>query len=115
MSPREPIDSVVEIPPQGESPTETGYRALQLRIRQQEILAELGVRALRNTPFQELLNDAVRMSAEGLEAELCKVLEYIPPENRFIMRAGVGWDQGLVGTASAVSYTHLTLPTNREV
>jgi two-component sensor histidine kinase len=100
MSAREPIDSVVETSPQGDSPTETGYRALQLRIRQQEILAELGVRALRNTPFQELLNDAVRLSVEGLEAEFSKVLEYMPSENRFIMRAGVGWDQGLVGTAS---------------
>jgi two-component sensor histidine kinase len=27
-------------------------------------------------------------------------LEYLPAENRFLMRAGVGWDEGLVGTAS---------------
>jgi two-component sensor histidine kinase len=63
-------------------------------------LAELGVTALKGTPFTELLNEAVRLSAEGLEAQFCKVLEYIPSDNRLLMRAGVGWDEGLVGTAS---------------
>jgi two-component sensor histidine kinase len=50
--------------------------------------------------LQELLDSAVRMTAEGLEAELCKVLEYIPSENRLLLRAGIGWDPGLVGVAS---------------
>jgi GAF domain-containing protein len=40
------------------------------------------------------------MAAEGLEAELCKILEYLPAENRLLLRAGVGWDPGLVGVAS---------------
>ena len=50
--------------------------------------------------FETLLDQTVRMVAEGLEAELAKVLEYIPAEKRLLMRAGVGWDPGLVGTAS---------------
>ena len=75
--------------------------ALMLRIRQQEILAELGVAALqRGTGFKELLDRAVQLAAEGLEAELSKILEYIPEENRLLMRAGVGWDPGLIGIAS---------------
>jgi two-component sensor histidine kinase len=98
--PTGPTEPVVEYAPAGEVRVDTGQRALQLRIRQQEILAELGVAALRGTPFLDLLNEAVRLSAEGLEAELCKVLEYAPSENRLLMRAGVGWDPGLVGTAS---------------
>jgi hypothetical protein len=65
---------------------ETGDRALRLRIRQQEILAELGVAALKGTPFQDLLKEAVRLAAEGLEAQFCKALEYIPSENRLLMR-----------------------------
>jgi two-component sensor histidine kinase len=73
---------------------------LQQRIRQQEILAELGVAALQRVPLQELLDSAVRMAAEGLESELCKILEYLPAENRLLLRAGVGWDPGLVGVAS---------------
>jgi len=28
------------------------------------------------------------------------VLEYIPAENRFLVRAGVGWESGIVGVAS---------------
>jgi two-component sensor histidine kinase len=79
---------------------ETGDHALRLRIRQQEILAELGVTALKGIPFPELLKETVRLSAEGLEAQFCKALEYIPSENRLLMRAGVGWDEGLIGTAS---------------
>ena len=74
--------------------------ALQLRIRQQEILAELGVLALQRVSLQELLDSTVRMAAEGLQSELCKILEYIPAEDRMLLRAGVGWDPGLVGVAS---------------
>jgi GAF domain-containing protein len=100
MPPGGPNKPVVEDPPHGEGRAETSERVLRLRIRQQEILAELGVTALKGTPFAELLNEAVRLSAEGLEAEFCKVLEYIPSENRLLMRAGVGWHEGLIGTAS---------------
>jgi len=99
MPPNEPTKPLVE-KPQVESRPETCDRALRLRIRQQEILAELGVIALKGTPFPELLSTAVRLSAEGLEAQFCKVLEYLPSQNRFLMRAGVGWDEGLVGTAT---------------
>ena len=75
-------------------------RALQQRIRQQEILAELGVGALQGSGFDQLLADTARLTAEGLRTEFCKVLEYIPAENRFLVRAGVGWDSGVVGVAS---------------
>jgi two-component sensor histidine kinase len=100
MRPGEPSKPIVEAAPDANSRAQTSERALRQRIRQQEILAEFGVRALKGIPFTELLHDAVRLSAEGLEAELCKVLEYTPSKNRFVMRAGVGWDPGLVGTAS---------------
>ena len=75
-------------------------RALRLRIRQQELLAELGVLALQGTDFIGMLNHTARMTAEGLGAEYCKVLEYIPADNRLLVRAGVGWDEGVVGSAS---------------
>lgn len=71
-----------------------------VRLRQQEILAELGVLSLRGPSLQELLDAVVLMAAEGLQAQLSKVLEYMPAENRFLMRAGVGWDPGLIGVAT---------------
>ena len=73
---------------------------MRLRIRQQEILAELGVLALQGTPFQDLLNHTARLTAEGLRAEYSKVLEYIPSEKRLLVRAGIGWDEGVIGSAS---------------
>jgi two-component sensor histidine kinase len=75
-------------------------RSLQQRIRQQEILAELGVRALRKSPFLDLLNQTALLTAEGMEAQFCKVLEYMPAENKFLVRAGVGWHDGIVGVAT---------------
>jgi two-component sensor histidine kinase len=84
------------------SPTsaDPATRALQQRIRQQEILAELGVVALQGKPFLELLNETVRLTAEGMNAEFCKVLEFIPADNRLLVRAGVGWHEGIVGRAT---------------
>ena len=72
-------------------------RALRLRIRQQELLAELGVLALQRVSFNDLLNHAARMTAEGLGAEYCKILEYNPADQRLLVRAGVGWGEGVVG------------------
>jgi two-component sensor histidine kinase len=91
---------VVEQRPGGDGGAEVTDRALALRLRQQEILAELGVLALRGTPLPELLQAGARFAAEGLGAEFAKVLEYVPSENRLVMRAGVGWDPALIGTAS---------------
>ena len=78
-------------------------RALRQRIRQQEILAELGVVALQGKPFLELLNETVRLTAEGINAEFCKILEFIPADNRLLVRVGVGWHEGIVGRATVGS------------
>ena len=56
--------------------------------------------ALQGKPFLDLLDQTARLTAEGMEAEFCKVLEYIPAENRFLVRAGVGWQEGIVGVAT---------------
>ena len=66
----------------------------------QELLAELGVLALQRTSFIGMLDQTARMTAEGLGAEYRKVMEYIPAENRLLVRAGVGWGEGVVGVAS---------------
>ncbi len=94
-----PVPPVVEPNSASDAPDLT-LRALHQRIRQQEILAELGVGALQGPGFDQLLAETARLTAEGLRTEFCKVLEYIPAENRFLVRAGVGWDPGIVGVAS---------------
>jgi two-component sensor histidine kinase len=91
---------VVEHPVGNDQADDLTGRALRLRIRQQELLAELGVLALQGTSFIDMLNHTARMTAEGLKAEYCKVMEYLPSEDRLLVRAGVGWDQGVVGSAT---------------
>ena len=94
-----PAPPAVEDKSASEAPNLT-VRALNERIRQQEILAELGVGALQGAGFEQLLADTARLTAEGLRTEFCKVLEYIPAENRFLARAGVGWEPGVIGVAT---------------
>ena len=75
-------------------------RALEQRIRQQELMSELGVLALQGASFDDLLQKTVHLTAEGLNVQYCKVLRYIPDENRLLVAAGVGWDKGVVGVVS---------------
>jgi len=99
MSPSSEKDTPVVESKRAGGASDVTLRALQLRIRQQEILAELGVTALQGASFDTLLADTARLTAEGLRAEFCKVLEYLPADNELLVRAGVGWHAGVVGTA----------------
>src|SRR5580700_9900968 len=96
----ETSEFVAEPSPDGQPAEDLTAETLRLRVRQQEILAELGVTALQGTPFPELLDLTARLTAEGLQAEFTKVLEYMPPEGRFLVRAGVGWGPEVVGSAT---------------
>jgi two-component sensor histidine kinase len=100
MSPTPDTDEPVVEEKPGNKPEDLTGRALLLRIRQQELLAELGVLALQRTSFTDLLNHTARMTAEGLHAEYCKIMEYIPADKRLLVRAGVGWGEGVVGNAT---------------
>lgn len=91
---------VVEQSPGDSQSDDCTSRALRLRIRQQELLAELGVLALQGTNFMSMLEHTARIAAEGLNAEYCKVLEYLPSDERLLVRAGVGWEEGVVGSAT---------------
>jgi GAF domain-containing protein len=73
---------------------------LEQRLRQQALLAEIGRRALSDANLDTLLTEAARLCALGLEVRFCKILEYLPSENRFLVRAGVGWHPGVVGRAT---------------
>jgi two-component sensor histidine kinase len=89
-----------EEPPAGTAEPELSVEALRLRVRQQALLAEYGVLALKGTPFPQLLHEAAAVVAEGLKAEFAKVLKYLPQENRFLVCAGVGWESDVVGVAT---------------
>ncbi len=71
---------------------------LTYRLHQQERLARFGVLALETPDFSILLQEATRLCAEGLNIRYCKVMEYLPDEDQFIVRAGVGWKPGVIGS-----------------
>jgi signal transduction histidine kinase len=73
---------------------------LTARLRQQALLAELGRRALSDLAFEALLEEACRQTALGLNIRFCKVLEFLRDQNRLLVRAGVGWHDGVVGHAT---------------
>jgi two-component sensor histidine kinase len=78
---------------------DTTRPAVDQRIRQQEILSELGVIALQGGTIDVLLTETVRLVADGLATEFCKVLEFVHADNCFTVRAGVGWGPEVVGVA----------------
>ena len=59
--------SIVELKANENEPP-TMSSALKRRIRQQEILAELGVTALQGASFDQLMSDTARLTAEGMQA-----------------------------------------------
>ncbi|RPI61678.1 MAG: response regulator, partial [Lysobacterales bacterium] len=69
------------------------------RARQQEVVASLGELALREWDLQKVFEHATATVAQALEVEYCKVLELLPGGEEVLLRAGVGWKPGLVGTA----------------
>lgn len=72
---------------------------LRSRAAQQEALARLGLDALSANDLGALMDRAVKVVAETLGVELCKILELLPDGKRLRLRSGVGWKEGLVGTA----------------
>lgn len=74
-----------------------GEKQLRARERQQAAVAQLGQQALAGTNLSLLMNEAVVLVAQALEVEYSKILELLPDGNAFLLRAGVGWQAGLVG------------------
>jgi PAS domain S-box-containing protein len=77
---------------------ETSAVELAYRLRQQELLAGFGRLAIETQDFLSLLQEATRLCAEGLNTQFCKIMAYLPGENQFIVRAGVGWKPGVIGS-----------------
>jgi len=75
-------------------------RALRARVRQQAAVAELSQRALAGTGPADLMNEAVALLRDTLAIDCSKVLELLPDRRRLFLRAGLGWNPGVVGVAT---------------
>jgi PAS domain S-box-containing protein len=74
--------------------------ALRARVAQQRAVAELGQRAVESQELDILLAATVARVADVLNVECCKILELLPNGEALLLRAGVGWKEGAVGTVT---------------
>ncbi|HET7144105.1 MAG TPA: ATP-binding protein [Anaerolineales bacterium] len=87
---------------------------LELQARWQAAVAELGQHALSEVDLAALLHRTSSLVAYTLNVEFCELLELLPDGEHLLLRAGVGWKEGMVGNmvvkAAADSQTRYTLP-----
>jgi two-component sensor histidine kinase/putative methionine-R-sulfoxide reductase with GAF domain len=68
--------------------------------RRMRLVARFGrFAAAGSDDVQALLDEACCVAADGLASGFAKLLVYLPGERAFVLQAGVGWHDGLVGHA----------------
>ncbi|HBY95272.1 MAG: PAS domain S-box protein [Ardenticatenaceae bacterium] len=93
------LESRIETPP-ADPRASNDVLKLEIAARQQAAVAELGQRALLGSDLGTAMEEAVSFVARTLEVECSAVFEYRPSHNACLLRAGVGWTDGLVGQAT---------------
>lgn len=88
---------------------------LKFRLNQQAVVATLGQYALMGGNLDKLMNDTLVLITKNLQLEYGQILEFIPENNHFLLKAAVGWSEGIVGntviaggTNSQAGYTLLS-------
>lgn len=79
----------------------TATRAeLERRLKQQQLLSQFGVQALRSRDLDALLQTACEVCAKGMETTFSKILRPVDGCSELLVVAGVGWRPGVVGHAT---------------
>jgi PAS domain S-box-containing protein len=66
-------------------------------MKRQQVLADFGEFALRSQDLDKILAEATRLVGDALGTGRSKILEIQNKERSLLVRAGVGWDPGIVG------------------
>jgi len=66
-------------------------------VKRQRVLADFGDFALRCDDIQEVLTEACRLISDALGTRLAKVVEIEEGDGTALVKAGVGWPEGIVG------------------
>ncbi|MBM2832962.1 MAG: hypothetical protein HW406_123 [Candidatus Brocadiaceae bacterium] len=74
------------------------YRSLLENMH--NVMLDLGLYALSSPDISALMDKTVAVIAKTLDVEYCKVLELLPDGTQLLLRAGIGWKEGLVGCAT---------------
>jgi diguanylate cyclase (GGDEF)-like protein/PAS domain S-box-containing protein len=72
---------------------------LQDQIAQESIISLFGKKALEMLEISALMTEGVNLITQTLKVEFCSILELLPNETTFFLKAGAGWKTGLVGQA----------------
>jgi two-component sensor histidine kinase len=75
-----------------------GHTSADRLRRQQRALAQFGLHAFQYRDLDAILHEACVLLSEGLDVRLAKVLELLPDGREVLVRAGVNWRPGVVGT-----------------
>ncbi len=70
---------------------------LRARVHQQEVVANLGLRALAGIEFDTLFDEATLLVTQTLKVEFCQILELLTDRDTLYLKSGVGWRSELVG------------------
>ena len=81
-------------------------QALEDRVLQQATISRLSRFVLSGAAEEQILDEAVQAVTEALHVEMAKFLELSPRQDRFLLRAAVGWPEGLVGTVTIPAGGH---------
>jgi PAS domain S-box-containing protein len=73
--------------------------SLSQSYRYRKALSDFGDFVLDHADLDAILNEACRLVAQGLGVDLAKVIEIDRADNTGLVRAGIGWDPGVVGSA----------------
>lgn len=68
-------------------------------MERQRVLGRFGAFVLRCDDLQEILTESCRLVADALLADFAKVIEIEHEDSAGIVRAGIGWSEGVVGKA----------------
>ncbi len=66
-------------------------------VRRQRAVSDFGEFALRCEDLQKVLDEGCALVAKALDADVAKILEIDPDGETALVRAGVGWQSGIVG------------------
>ena len=73
---------------------------LERRLHQQDFVVQFGAFALSSRDEAALLHEAARVVAEGTAGTMAKVLNHRADRRDLLVVAGVGWREGVVGSAT---------------
>jgi diguanylate cyclase (GGDEF)-like protein len=82
---------------EGRFPLAKRDRTVASLLLQQEVLAKFGELALRSDSLDEILTEGCRLVSKALDTDLAKVMELQADGVTLLVRAGVGWKDGVVG------------------